>query len=213
MTLTWYGQSCFKVDTREVTLAIDPFSKDIGLTPPRFRADLVLVTHQHPDHANAAAIAGNPAVIAGPGEYEVKGIAIRGIPTFHDSRGGRERGPNTAFRIEAEGIALVHLGDFGESELREETAEALGNVDVLLVPVGGTYTVDGETAARLVHRVEPKIAIPMHYRLPGIRVKLEPAEDFLRAMGARTVTPVEKISLKRRDLPEKQTQIVVLAAG
>lgn len=213
MTITWYGQSCFKIDTREAILAIDPFSKELGLPPPRFHADLVLVTHGHPDHANVGTIPGNPRVITGPGEYEVKGVAVEGIPTFHDSARGSLRGLNTAFRITAENITVAHLGDFGERSLREETAGALGNVDVLLVPVGGTYTIGADAAAELVSRIEPRLAIPMHYHLPGLKVKLAPVEDFLKAAGAARAERTEKLTLKRKDLPETETRVVVLSRG
>lgn len=213
MVITWYGQSCFKIETREATLAIDPFSKEIGLVPPRFRADAILITHAHPDHANASAIQGEPALVAGPGEYEMRGVAIRGVPTFHDRHRGRERGLNTCYRIEAEGIALAHLGDFGEGEaLREETLEALGDIDILLVPVGGTYTIGADAAAKVVREIEPSIAIPMHYRLPGLRAKLDPVEEFLRACGGNSER-LEKLSVRPRDLEAGKTRIVVLGAG
>ncbi len=213
MTITWYGQSCFKIDTREATLAIDPFSKEIGLVPPRFQAAGVLITHAHPDHANAGAIAGEPRLIAGPGEYELKGVAIRGIPTFHDAHQGKERGLNTAFRIEADGITLAHLGDFGEPNMSEETAEALGDIDILLIPVGGTYTIDGATAAQIAHRIEPAIVIPMHYRLPGLKVKLAPVEEFLKAYGTSKPEELEKLTVRKKDLADGAGRVVVFTHG
>lgn len=220
MNLTWYGQSCFKIETREATLAIDPFSKEIGLVPPRFHADLVLVTHQHADHNNIETISGKapkegqersgePLVIDGPGEYEVKDLTIIGIPTFHDNREGQDRGPNTVFRIETEGIAIAHLGDFGESAMREETVEALGNVDVLMIPVGGVYTIDAEAAAKVVNQIEPRIVIPMHYAIPGLKIKLAPVDGFLKEYGTPGLERLEKLSLKKKDLPE-ETKVVVL---
>ena len=224
MTITWYGQSCFKVETREAILAIDPFSKDIGLTPPRFHADLALVSHQHHDHNNVSAITlrsakessenSDPkelAVIAGPGEYEIKGFVISGIPTFHDSRQGGDRGPNTLFRIEAEGISIAHMGDFRESSIREETLTALGNIDILMVPVGGTYTIDAEAAAKTVKKIEPRLVIPMHYALPGLKIKLAPVEDFLKEYGIVRPEQLGKLSLKKKDLPD-ETKVVVLKA-
>lgn len=213
MTISWYGQSCFKIETREAVLAIDPFAKGIGLTPPRFRADIVLITHAHPDHANAATIPGEPRIISGPGEYETRGIAIRGIPTFHDPHGGRERGPNTVYRIEAEGMTVGHLGDFGEPELREETAEALGDIDVLLVPVGGTYTMDGKAAAAVVRELGPRLVIPMHYHLPGLTVKLSTVDEFLKACDAGRAERLEKLSVRKKELSEVETRVVVLNAG
>ncbi|MBI4132772.1 MAG: MBL fold metallo-hydrolase [Candidatus Sungbacteria bacterium] len=215
MTISWYGQSCFRIDTREATMAIDPFSKEIGLTPPHFKADVLLLTHQHPDHANAGAIPGEPFLVAGPGEYETRGISITGIPTFHDRKQGNERGLNTAYRIAlaAEGIVLAHLGDFGEEALREETLEAIGDIDILFIPVGGTYTIDGETAAKVVNQIEPRLAIPMHYALAGLKVKLAPVDDFLKAYGTRGAERLQKLSLKKKELPEEETRVVILTAG
>ncbi len=200
MVITWYGHSCFRIETRGLTLAIDPFSKSTGLTPPRFRAELLLVTHDHPSHSNVGAIAGSPILIAGPGEYEVAGIEIRGIPTYHDARGGAERGLNTAYVITAEKIRLLHLGDYGESTLRPETGETIGTIDVLFVPVGGHDTIGHRTAGELIHRLEPAITIPMHYRIPGLTRPLQPLEPFLAELGARAPEPLPKLTLKQREL-------------
>lgn len=215
MTISWYGQSCFKIETREATLAIDPFSKEIGLVPPRFQADLVLVTHGHFDHANTSAIPGAPQVIEGPGEYEARGLVITGIPSFHDAANGRERGLNTIYRITipSEGITIAHLGDFGERELREETADAIGTIDILFIPVGGTYTIDGETAARVTRKIEPSIVIPMHYRIPGLAVNLAPVENFLKTMGAAKAERLDHLAIRRRDIPAEGTRVIVLTTG
>lgn len=222
MIITWYGQSCFKIETREAVIAIDPFSRDIGLTPPRFHADLVLVSHEHHDHNNIAAIsgrgakgegaggAGEPLVINGPGEYEVKNIAIAGVAAFHDSLHGRERGVNTIYRLEAEDLVVAHLGDFGESGMREETMDALGNVDILMIPVGGTYTVTAEGAAKIVNQIEPRLVIPMHYHLTGLKIKLAPVENFLEAASAPNAERLEKLTVRKKDLPEEETRVVVL---
>lgn len=210
MVITWYGQSCFKIETREAVLAIDPFSKDIGLTPPRFHADILLITHAHSDHANAQTIPGNPTIITGPGEHEVKGVAIEGIPTFHDASRGSKRGPNTVFRITADGMVVAHLGDFGEGSLSSETERSLGEVDVLLVPVGGTFTISADAAAAIARQIEPAVVIPMHYQLPGLKVKLAPVEEFLKAAGAKNAERIGRLSVKRKDLPETGMRVLVL---
>lgn len=202
MVITWYGHSCFKIQSGELVLAIDPFAKDIGLTPPRFRADAVLITHGHSDHSNAGAIAGEPFLISGPGEYELRGIIVRGIETFHDAKSGRTRGKNTAYVITLEDIRLLHLGDFGEAEMRDETLEEIGEVDVCMIPVGGVYTIDASAAARIVKQVEPRLVIPMHYRNPGLKFELEPVEKFLKEMGAGGTPAEDKLSLKKKDFTE-----------
>ena len=211
MIITWYGQSCFKVQSGELVLAIDPFSKEIGLTPPRFRADMVLVTHPHFDHANHESLTGDPFLISGPGEFEVKGIYVAGIETYHDQVQGQERGMNTIYRIEMEDIKILHLGDFGESIMRDETLEEAGDVDILLIPVGGKYTIDGETAAKVVKQIEPRFVVPMHYKIPGLKVGLESVEQFLKELGATKVQPQEKLVLKKKDMGEEEkTEVIVL---
>lgn len=213
MIISWYGHACFRLDVRDTTIAIDPFPKELGLTPPRFQASVILVTHAHPDHANVATIGGSPLVITGPGEYEVRGVSVHGIPSFHDAAGGQERGLNTIYRIEAEGITVAHLGDFGERQLRTETAEALGDVDILMIPVGGGSTIDAKAAATIVREVEPRVIIPMHFRLPDLRHKLLPLDDFLKACSASRPERLDKLTIKKSGLTLDETRLVVLAAG
>lgn len=210
MVIQWLGQSCFKITSGDLTIVIDPYAKEIGLTAPRFRANIVLVTHAHPDHSNAESLSGEPFVISSPGEYEVHGVYIRGIETFHDTTEGRERGLNTIYLIKAEDISIAHCGDFGEKEMRGETLEALGNVDILMIPVGGKYTIDGEGAARIVKQIEPKFVIPMHYKIPGLTVPLESVDEFLKEMGSKAVAE-EKLVVKKKDFVEEgKTEIKVL---
>lgn len=210
MVITWLGQACFKLQSGDLTVVIDPYSKEIGLTPPRFKADAVLVTHDHYDHSNAESLTGDPVVIKGPGEYEVKDVYVRGIQTFHDEVQGKERGMNTVYKIEIEGMQIAHMGDFGEKEVRDETLESLGDVDILLIPVGGKYTIDAETAAKAVKKIEPKIAIPMHYKIPGLKINLDGVEDFLKEIGATKVEAQEKLTIKKKDLEEDEKTRVVL---
>lgn len=210
MTLSWYGQSCFKIESRDITIAIDPFSKDIGLTPPRFKSDLLLVTHAHPDHANVDTMPGAPFLVAGPGEYEAGGVAVRGLRTFHDNAAGVERGLNTAYIIETEDMKICHLGDFGEAQLRAETQEAIGDVDILLIPVGGTYTIDGKAAANIVHTIEPRLVIPMHYKIPALAIALLTAEPFLKEMGIKNTEAEAKLVIRKKDLPQEETRVMLL---
>lgn len=210
MQLTWYGQSCFKIESKDIVLVTDPFDKSIGLTPPRFRADIALVSHDHPAHANTESLQGLPFVIAGPGEYEVKGVMVRGIQTFHDAAGGKERGSNTVYIIRMEGMTICHMGDFGEEGIREEIVDHIGDVDILLLPVGGGRTIDGRAAARIVRAIEPRIAVPMHYKVSGVSGSLDSVDGFLKEMGVKEKKAEEKLSVKKKELPEEEMRVVIL---
>lgn len=211
MIIQWYGQACFRIQSGDLVIAIDPFAKEIGLIPPRFRANVALITHGHQDHANAEAIGGEPFLVRGPGEYEVLGIYVNGIETFHDKSQGKERGLNTIYKIEMEDIKLLHLGDFGEGTMRDETLEKIGDVDVLMIPVGGTYTIDGTEAAKLIKQIEPRFVIPMHYKIPGLKAPLEGVEKFLKEMGVKDASPQEKFTVKKKDIGEDgKTEVIVL---
>jgi L-ascorbate metabolism protein UlaG (beta-lactamase superfamily) len=209
MVINWYGQSCFKIVTNALTIVTDPFAKNIGLRPPAFAADIVCVSHQHEDHNNVSAIGGEPFVVDGPGEYEIKGISISGIESFHDQKQGQERGLNTIYLIESEEIRLCHLGDFGQDKFSDEQVEALGEVDILFIPVGGKFTVDASAAAILVNQLEPKLVVPMHYKLPDLKIELDSVDKFLKELGAPPKEPVDKITIKKKLLPES-TEVMMM---
>lgn len=210
MVITWYGQSCFKIQSGETVIFTDPFSKEIGLTPPRAQANIVTVSHHHSDHNNIESLSGDPLIIKGPGEYETKGVDIRGIFSFHDNQEGKERGVNTIYIIEMEGIRICHLGDLGQKKLNEEQMEKMGEIDILMVPVGGEVVVNGEDASAIISQIEPRIVIPMHYKVQGLVFKFDGVEDFLKEIGAEKKQPVEKLTLKKKDLPEGEMEIVVM---
>lgn len=214
MVITYYGLSCFKIQSGETVLAIDPFSKESGLTPPRFGADAVLISHGHENHNNIDALTskekeGGVFKIAGPGEYEFKGIIVRGIESFHDSKGGKQKGKNTIYIMEWEGMRLAHLGDYGEETLRSEVQEALGTPDIMFLPVGGVDTIDGEAAAKLINQIEPRIIIPMHYKISGFKAKLDGVEAFMKEMGEK-VEPEEKFTIKKSGLPAAEDSKMVI---
>lgn len=209
MVINWYGQACFRIQTGKTAIFIDPYDKSIGLQPPRGEANIVMVTHGHRDHNNTGSLQGTFFAIDGPGEYEVGGVKVRGISSFHDDTGGKERGLNTIFRLEAEDIALAHLGDFGQASITDEQLEELGAVDILLIPVGGVYTIDGETAVNIVHQIEPKLVVPMHYKIPGLNIKLDDASQFLKELGYKGEA-VGKLTVKKKELPEERMEIVVM---
>ncbi|MBI3442262.1 MAG: MBL fold metallo-hydrolase [Candidatus Sungbacteria bacterium] len=214
MIITRYGHSCFKIQSGDLVLVTDPFAKDIGLTPPRMRAGIVTISHGHFDHNNTETLGGEPFIVDSPGEYETSGVYIHGIETFHDSAHGAERGLNTMYTINIEDLTIAHLGDFGEDALRPETADEIGDVDILMIPVGGTYTVDAKQAAKIVKQLEPRFVIPMHYAVKGLSFKIDGVDLFLKEMGAGTVTPVEKFTIKKKDIgAEEKTEVVLLRQG
>lgn len=211
MVISWYGQACFKLQSGQKTIIIDPFDKKIGLTPPSGNADMVLMTHKHFDHNNAGAIKGDPFVVQGAGEYEYQEVRVLGIDSYHDNSQGTERGMNVIYVIQYEGLRVVHLGDLGQHELTDEQVDKIGQVDVLLIPVGSVYTINGKQAAGIVHHVQPRIVIPMHYKVPSLTIDLETAESFLAEMGATGQEPQDKITVKKKAQQEdERTEVVVL---
>lgn len=197
----------------QVKLVVDPYGEATGLSLPTMEADVVLVTHEHEDHNNKKAVKGEPFVVSNPGEYEVKGVFIQGIPSFHDDVQGKERGSNTIYTIEGEGIRVCHMGDFGQKELTPQQLEAIGDVDILFIPVGGVYTINGKEAQKVISQLEPKIVVPMHYALPKLKYKLNSVDDFLHTMGAKKIESQEKLMVKEKDLAaeREETEIVVLS--
>lgn len=211
MVISWYGQSCFKLVSGSQSLIIDPFEKSIGLTPPTGEAQLVLSTHNHSDHNNITSIKGSPFVIDGPGEYEYQGVRVHGIRSYHDDKKGVDRGANTIFVIRMEGLRVVHVGDLGQTELTDKQVESIGSVDVLMVPVGGQFTINGSEAPAIVNQIEPRVVIPMHYDLPGLKVKLDGVDVFLKEMGVKDIEPQDKLTIKKAPIAEEgKTEVVVL---
>ena len=215
MIVKWHGQSFFEISSKSnkqegIKIAIDPFDEKIGLKVPKVEADILLVTHQHHDHNNKKAVKGTPFLIEEPGEYEIKGIFVKGVPSFHDNSQGKERGPNAIYKIETEEMKICHLGDIGQKELREEQLEEIGEIDVLMIPVGGNFTTGAKEAANIISQIEPKIVIPMHYKIPKLKLNLESLEKFLKIMGKEKVEPQKKLKVSLKDLPKEETEIVVL---
>ena len=215
MQIIWRGQSCFQIITSpgknsQVNIVIDPFDESLGLRVPKLEADILLVTHQHHDHNNVKAVSGSPFLVQGPGEYEVKGVFVRGISSFHDSSLGKERGLNTIYTIESEDMRLCHLGDFGQKELTSEQIEEIGDVDILMIPVGGVYTISAKEALKPMSQIEPSIVIPMHYQLPKLKLKLDGLEKFLKTMGIKKIEPLDKFSIKKKDISSEEAKIIIL---
>jgi L-ascorbate metabolism protein UlaG (beta-lactamase superfamily) len=216
MQIYWLGQSCFRIDSAKnkqetAKIVINPFSEEIGLKLPLLEADILLISRDHYDHNNIGRVKGNPFLIQEPGEYEIKDVFVRAIPVLHDDSQEGERDKNIIFTIETEELKLCHLGDLVQKRLKDEQIEKIGSVDILMIPVGGHYTIDGHEAQGIIAQIEPKIVIPMHYFLPRLKIKLEGLEKFLKVMGREKVVETEKkLKIQKKDLPTKETEIVVL---
>ncbi len=214
MDITYLGQSSFKIKAKNTTLVTDPFDPGVvGIKYPKLsEIDIVTVSHAHSDHNHLANIKDPRMVLQEPGEYEIGGVSIRGIGSFHDDKKGELRGSNTIFVFEADGLRFAHFGDLGH-KLGEGVIEELGTIDVLMLPVGGFYTVDAQVAAEIVRSIEPAITIPMHYQVKGlssdIHDKLTPVDDFLKILGM-SVENLEKLSVKKMDISETESKVVVL---
>ena len=208
MTINWYGQSCFRLEAKEGSILIDPFSKDIGLRPPKIKDDVVLVTHNHDDHNNVGDANPEALIIDGPGEYEKQGIAVKGILSYHDSVEGKERGLNTIYVLKAEDMTICHLGDLGQKELTNEQVEEIGDVDVLMVPVGGNFTINYEGAMDVISKIEPKIIVPMHYKIKDLKVDLDGPEKFIKEVGLDP-EKVDKYRVQKKTLPTEEMRLVI----
>ena len=209
MTIIWYGQSCFKIQEKEITLVTDPYDKSIGLRPPSIHADIVTVSHQHFDHNNVKAIKGKPFIIDSPGEYETKGVEILGIQTFHDKKEGKERGLNTVYVIKINNLFICHLGDLGHL-LSDKQIEKINGVDILLIPVGGVYTINASEAVKVIDIIGPKIVIPMHYKIPKLTINLNRIDKFYKEMGISKANLEERLVVKKKNLPLEETKIFFL---
>jgi L-ascorbate metabolism protein UlaG (beta-lactamase superfamily) len=216
MTITWLGQSCFKIEEKikgeTVTVLTDPYTKEVGFKLPKTRADIVTSSHDHFDHNNVGEVLGvdndKPVIFDRPGEYEVKGVFVTGIGSYHDKKKGEERGKSTMFKFDIDGTRILHLGDLGTA-LSDYQLERIENVDILLIPVGGKYTIDGKEAAEIVKQIDPRIVIPMHYKIKGLNVEVESAEKFIKEMGNNAQT-LPKFKIAKKDLPQEKTELVVL---
>ena len=206
------GHSCFKIQDKlsadGITLVTDPFDKTIGLKPPTFEAQIVTVSHKHTDHNNVKALHGNPYVVNSAGEYDIKGIPIQGVESFHDAKTGKERGLNIIYRIEMDDISIVHLGDLGHI-LDNKQLESLVGTDILLIPIGDHYTIGAKQASEIIAQIEPRIIIPMHYKTPGVKLDLEDEKKFIKEIGLNP-TEEDKLKISKKDLPQEDMELVIL---
>jgi L-ascorbate metabolism protein UlaG (beta-lactamase superfamily) len=218
MEITYLGHSAFKLKGKDGTVVTDPFADGIGLSFPNVSADIITISHQHEDHnaskrVNGTARRAEPFVAEFPGEYEVGGISVFGVPSFHDDEKGAARGQNTIFTILIDDLRVCHLGDLGH-ELTAGQLEAIGVVDVLLCPVGGHFTIDAKQAMTVIQQIEPSYVLPMHYKTANHGEgfsQVEPLETFLKEYGVQPVSQ-PKLVVEKLKLPE-ETELVVLDIG
>jgi len=226
MEIKYLGHSAFLIKTKTAKIVTDPYDSEmVGLKFPKTEADIVTMSHQHADHNNFKVISSpitnnqlpitnnqTPLLIDMPGEFEKMGVRIFGFQTFHDKTKGSERGENIMYKFESEGISVLHCGDLGHIP-DESFLETIGEVDILMVPVGGFYTIDADEAFQLVKKIEPTIVIPMHYQTEkstkNAESKLTGASEFTKKFGLDHVDPIPKLIYKKEEL-EQEMKVVVL---
>ena len=212
MIIEYLGHSCFKLtESTGTTIVCDPYSEDaVGYAMPKVEADVVTVSHHHSDHDVINNVGGTPVIIDKEENYDSDGVEINSIKSFHDASRGKKRGENLIFKFRMDGIDVCHLGDLGE-KCSSDLIETLLPVNVLLIPVGGNYTIDAEMAKEYVDRIMPDIVIPMHYRTKDCKIDIDKVDEFLELFDEDIIEEMDgnSIELSRTDL-SGETKIVVL---
>ena len=214
MKIKWLGHACFLITSEAgVRIITDPYAtkEDLRYGEINESADIVTVSHEHADHNNAAAVQGNPKVVREAATVEVKGIRFNGIPTYHDDSGGSQRGSNIILCFEVDGVRVCHLGDLGH-QLSDKQAAELGRIDILLIPVGGFYTIDAKVATEVCNQLKPKVIIPMHYRDGKCNFPIGGVSEFLEGKENTSRLDSSEIELCHESLPVS-TQIIVLKSA
>ena len=205
MKIKFYGNSCFSITEGGFSAITDPHNKLSGAP----KANVVTISQSSPEHSNSAAVQGEPKVFNWPGEYEVGGVHIMGTASFHNPKEAKKQDENTIFTFDINGIHLCHLGVLG-TKLIPEQLEQIGDVDVLFIPVGGNEVIDAKKAKEVIEQIEPRVIIPMAYCEDGDDCGLGVLSPFLQGMGAQSLEPLNEFEVKRADLPEESSKVVVL---
>ena len=207
MEITWLGHSSVRMVSRDIVLITDPYPDSIGFSMGDQPAEVVTVSNGHPNHSSIDSVGGDPRVLKGPGQYEVKGYNVSGMATrLADSEGSRQI--NTVFTIRAEGLTLCHLGDLND-KLAPAQLDSLGNIDILMVPAGGGCTIDVRDVPQLVGILSPRIVIPIHYGYESTAEMLGPAERLLTELSVEDASPQIRLNVTQTNLP-RETQVVLL---
>lgn len=218
MKIRYLGHSCFLLtESTGTSIVTDPYG-DVGFEMPSVTADVVTISHDHYDHNNDKAVGGNPVIIKEEGNYEIGGVGITAIKSYHDDENGAKRGENLIFKFRMDGLEICHLGDIGE-ECSSSLLEMLLPVHVLLIPVGGTYTIDAEQAKEYVDRIMPSVVVPMHYKTKGLNLDIDKvgafADLFEESEEEEQVVELDGnvLELFRDDITEESTKIVIMERG
>lgn len=212
MKIKYLGHSSFLLtESTGTAIVCDPYDEAVGFAMPAVRADAVTVSHHHYDHDNVAAVSGSPVILDKEQGYSLPGVKIQAIRSFHDDSRGALRGENVIFKFRMDGLDVCHLGDLGE-ECSPELIESILPVNILLIPVGGTYTIDAAMAKEYVDRIMPDVVIPMHYRTKNHTLDIDKVDEFLELFDdeAEIEEGANEISLSRKDIDEERTKIIVM---
>lgn len=203
LQIRWHGHSCFGI-TNEITLVTDPHDgKSIGIHAPSVTGDIILVSHDHYDHNSVKSVEKEGSkVITDTRKRNISNVEIKGIESFHDECCGEKRGSNTIYKFTMENITFCHMGDLGH-DLDEETVQKIGDVDILFIPIGGTFTLDVKQAWRIIKKVKPRIAVPMHYKIGGLSLPITGIEPFLEESKYEILKVGNEIDIEKEDLPEE----------
>ncbi|OGY43339.1 MAG: hypothetical protein A3J62_03125 [Candidatus Buchananbacteria bacterium RIFCSPHIGHO2_02_FULL_38_8] len=209
MIINWFGQTCFKIQGEKSIVVTDPLDKSCGLKTPRLSADIVTISH-YENRENAEAVKGvaegNPFIVDEPGEYEIKNAFIYGIPLNQEEGKG-----NIIYRIEVDNISIAHLGNLNHA-LANGQIEKLEGIDILLIPTGGNYTIDSKQATEIISQLEPRIVIPMHYNVPGLKLKnkIDGVDKFCKEIGVCPTEKINKFKILKKDLPQEEMKVIVM---
>ena len=209
MEIKFYGHACLSIEDSDITVVTDPFHEEIGLKLPSIKADAVIVSHDAPAYNNVAGIGGEPKVFSWPGEYETKGIHFKSIHSFHNQKDDVEQLENNITVMHFNGIRICHLGAQG-TKLTPEQLEKVGDVDILLVPVGGNSVLDTKKAKEVIEQIEPRVVIPMAYDTEGSKLELGSVEEFIKVMGATPEETMDSFKVKKSELPDDNSKLIVL---
>ena len=210
MNIFWHGQFCFSIVTtpsknNQVKIVIDPFSEEVGLKLPKLSFDVLVISHQNNDKNFLKTVNGEFFLINGPGEYEVKEVFIQGIASE------KEKGINTIYTIETEDLKICHLGCLSQKELTDEQLDKIGEVDILMIPVGGGEAISAKEAVKIMSQIEPKIILPMYYHLPKLKPKLDEIDKFLKVIGVKKLEPLSKLTIKKKDILTDEAKLILLS--